>query len=109
MILALVGGGLYLLSVPTAYIKALASAEFIKMEPANPGQPPPDSVMAVVGKTQVLLPVESLADVAGEINRTNKQLNTLEKMMARCSEKLSNRDFVEKRRILGEKRKGPVG
>ena len=76
------------------YIETLARTKSIA--PLKPKQPQPDGAMIVAGDAQIILPLDSLSDIEGEIKRANKELDALKKRIARSAEKLSNRGFVEK-------------
>ena len=85
------------------YIETLARTKSIA--PLKPKQPQPDGAMIVAGDAQIILPLDSLGDIEGEIKRANKELDALKKRIARSSEKLSNRGFVEKAPAAGWLRK----
>ena len=74
------------------YIKTLAKTE--PLQPATSGQP--DGAMILAGEMQITVSVEGLTDVEGETQRINKELQTLEKLIARSSQKMSNQDFIKK-------------
>ncbi len=76
------------------YIETLARTKTIAT--ADSKQPPPEGIMAMAGNLQIILPLENLTDIEGEIKRVNKELESLEKMIVKSTEKLSNRGFVEK-------------
>jgi valyl-tRNA synthetase len=56
----------------------------------------PQSAIALVGELQVLIPMAGLIDKEAELDRLNKEVEKLEKELARISGKLSNASFVDK-------------
>ena len=57
---------------------------------------PKNSVSAVTDKAQIFMPLEDLVDFDKEIERLNKERETLDKEIARAKGKLSNENFVKK-------------
>ena len=83
-----------LLGEAMVYIETLTRAKSVVLVDSE--QPQPDGAMIVVGGLQIILPLENIDDVEGEIKRANKELEAVKKMIARSSEKLANHEFVKK-------------
>ena len=84
------------LATTAIYIETLAKTEPIQMAKIDhPNQPQVDGVMAMIGETQIILPV-SPENIADEIARTNKELQALEGVIAKSTSKLANPNFVKK-------------
>ena len=67
----------------------------------------PQSAIALVGELQVLIPMSGLIDKQAELGRLNKEVEKLEKELARISVKLSNTSFIDKApAVVVEKEKG---
>jgi len=90
------------------YIETLAKTEAIQMSGARPSAA--NSAMLVAGDMQIILPLDGLADAQSEIKRAARELKQLERLIARSTEKLSNRDFIEKApAIVVEKERARLG
>ena len=83
-----------LLGEAMVYIETLTRAKSVVLVDSK--QPQPDGAMIVVGGLQIILPLENIDDIEGEIKRANKELEAVKKMIARSSEKLANHEFVKK-------------
>ena len=83
-----------LLGEAMVYIETLTRAKSVVLVDSE--QPQPDGAMIVVGGLQIILPLENIDDIEGEIKRANKELEAVKKMIARSSEKLANNEFVKK-------------
>ncbi|PAJ75185.1 valine--tRNA ligase [Pseudoalteromonas sp. NBT06-2] len=77
-----------------AFLASLAKLE--SFTALNNGEQAPASATAMVGSLEVLIPMAGLIDVAAEVARLNKQLEKLEKELARVTGKLNNEKFVSK-------------
>ncbi len=81
------------LSANQAFLKRLAnlaSAEWL-----NAGDEAPMSATALVGQTEVLVPMAGLIDKAAELARLDKELDKLGKEIGRLQGKLGNAKFVD--------------
>jgi valyl-tRNA synthetase len=88
------------------YIKALARAGAINY--ASDGQRPKGAATAVVGATEVYLPVADLTNLEEERKRLTKEVGKAEDELERIYRKLKNDDFLKKARaeiVLKEKEK----
>jgi valyl-tRNA synthetase len=56
----------------------------------------PASATALVGKMEILIPLEGLIDKDAEIARLNKEVNKLEKLIQQSSGKLNNQGYIAK-------------
>jgi valyl-tRNA synthetase len=56
----------------------------------------PASATALVGKMEILIPLEGLIDKEAEIARLNKEMGKLEKVIKQSSGKLANENYVAK-------------
>jgi len=56
----------------------------------------PAAATALVGKMEILIPLEGLIDKDAEINRLNKEMAKLDKIIKQSSGKLSNENYVAK-------------
>jgi valyl-tRNA synthetase len=85
---------LALLRAQEAHLRALArvgSAHYLQA-----GDPPKGAATAVVGATEVYLPLGDLINVEEERSRLNKELGKLRDELARMQKKLSNQEFLRK-------------
>jgi valyl-tRNA synthetase len=87
-------GALSLLRAHEAHLRALArigSAEYLES-----GEPPKGAATAIVGATEIYLPLGDLINVAEETSRLNKELGKIEDELARVHKKLANQEFLRK-------------
>jgi valyl-tRNA synthetase len=85
---------LSLLSEQQPYLRALArvgSAEFL-----TSGERPRGAATAVVGATEIYLPLDDLINLDEEQARLAKELGKIEQELARVQRKLANGDFLTK-------------
>jgi valyl-tRNA synthetase len=75
-------------------LKTLARTESITLLGDN--ETPPDAATSLVGDMKVLVPFGAFIDKDTEINRLHKEIEKLEKDLARSTGKLSNASFVDK-------------
>ena len=75
-------------------LKTLARTESITLLGDN--ETPPDAATSLVGDMKVLVPFGAFIDKDAEINRLHKEIEKLEKDLARSTGKLSNASFVDK-------------
>ena len=83
-----------LLSANDAYLKNLARIESIQWLDDN--EDAPESATALVGEMKVLIPMAGLIDKDAELARLGKEIERLEKDIARTEGKLSNEKFISK-------------
>ncbi|WP_353409486.1 valine--tRNA ligase [Pseudoteredinibacter isoporae] len=76
------------------FLLKLASLESITW--LNPGDEAPMSATALVGDMDILVPMAGLIDKDAETARLNKEIDKLEKEVARTQGKLNNEKFVGK-------------
>ncbi len=69
---------------------------FQSIERLRDGQAPAGSVIALVGKLKVLVPLGQVIDKQAESTRLTRELEKLNKDLARCSGKLKNPRFLDK-------------
>ena len=62
----------------------------------NPGEEAPSCATALVGELEILVPMAGLIDKDAEIARLTKEIEKLEKDLARISGKLGNASFIDK-------------
>ena len=74
------------------YIAALARTESVIW--LKSGEHAPESATALVGHMKVLVPLGSLIDKQAELGRLKKEIEKIEKDLAKCRAKLANSDFV---------------
>jgi len=75
-----------------ALLKTMAQLENISH--LNQGEQAPESAVALVSEMKVHIPLAGLIDVAAEITRINKLIETANKEIARSAGKLKNDKFV---------------
>ena len=76
------------------YIQTMAKTEPIQLLGAR--QPSADAAVAMVGTTQIIVPLAGLMDKDNARARVIKSLQQLEKIIARGETKLNNAEFVNK-------------
>jgi valyl-tRNA synthetase len=97
---------LSLLRAQQAHVRVLArvgSAEYLEG-----GEPPKGAATAIVGATEIYLPLGDLINVQEERTRLNKELGKVADELARIQKKLANEDFLRKAKeevIHGERQK----
>ncbi len=74
------------------YLTALARMASLTW--LKPGEAAPESVMGLVGRTKVLVPLGSFIDRDAELARLKKEIEKFEKELAKAKARLENRDFV---------------
>ena len=74
------------------FISRLANLESIEMLDGEA----PAAATALVGKMEILIPLEGLIDKDAEIARLNKEMGKLDKVIKQSSGKLSNDNYVNK-------------
>jgi len=74
------------------YLVALARAESIRW--IEPGQEAPESATTLIGSMKLLIPLGSLIDKQAELDRLGKEMEKIEKDLAKAKTKLANPDFV---------------
>ncbi len=77
-----------------AFFTALAKLESVTVLGGD--EPAPMSTTALIGETELLIPMAGLVDAAAEMARVDKQLEKLEKEVSRIKAKLSNDGFTAK-------------
>jgi valyl-tRNA synthetase len=75
-------------------LKTLARTESLTL--LGDDEAPPDAATSLVGDMKVLVPFGAFIDKDAEINRLHKEIEKLEKDLARSTAKLSNSSFVDK-------------
>ncbi len=83
-----------LLEANTTYLKTLARIESIQWLETD--EDAPESAIALVGEMKVLIPMAGLIDKNAELARLAKEIERLEKDMARTEGKLGNEKFITK-------------
>ncbi len=74
------------------YLKPLARMESLTWLSA--GESAPESVLALVGRLKVLVPLGSFIDKQAELARLNRESERLRKEIAKARAKLGNTDFI---------------
>ncbi len=69
----------------------LASITWLESE-----QTAPESAAALAGDMQILIPLAGLIDKAAEWHRLSKEIDKINKELAKCENKLNNPNFVER-------------
>ncbi|HXG50776.1 MAG TPA: valine--tRNA ligase [candidate division Zixibacteria bacterium] len=77
------------------YLRALARAVWA---PAEPGAELKNAAAAVVGSTQIFVPLGDLVNIAEEKARLMREIRKLEAELDRVRKKLANREFLAKAR-----------
>ena len=77
-----------------AYLQSLAKLESVDFP--EPDSELPASATALLGNMKLLVPMAGLIDVAAERARLEKQIQRVEKELAKCDGKLSNERFMSK-------------
>ncbi|QDR80083.1 valine--tRNA ligase [Sporomusa termitida] len=77
------------------YIKTLAAAEPVSLLADN-GTTPENAMTAVISGVEIYLPLKGLIDIGKETARLNKELDNLDKEVARIAGKLNNPGFTAK-------------
>jgi valyl-tRNA synthetase len=88
------GGDLAFLRAQMAYLRALArvgSADYLASEDRPKG-----AATAVVGSTEIYLPIDDLLDLDEERARLTKEIAKINDEITRTQEKLANPEFVNK-------------
>jgi len=83
-----------LLEAHGAYLNTLAKLESVTW--LDDADSAPESATALVGEMKVLIPMAGLINKEDELARLNKQVEKLEKDLARTGGKLNNEKFVSK-------------
>jgi valyl-tRNA synthetase len=76
------------------YFKLLARTDALHWLTAD--QIAPESAMALVGETKVLVPLGSLIDKDSELARLNKELEKVQLEIAKARAKLANSNFIDR-------------
>ena len=76
------------------YVRALARAGTINVLEA--GTPAPKAATALLGKLEILVPLEGIIDKDAEIGRLERQIGKLDKDLGRSRAKLENPSFRER-------------
>ncbi len=76
------------------YLKSLARIESVQW--LEDGEDAPDSATSLVGEMRLLIPMAGIIDKDAELARLGREIEKLEKDIARLEGKLSNASFVEK-------------
>jgi valyl-tRNA synthetase len=74
------------------FLSRLANLESISLLEGDA----PAAATALVGKMEILIPLEGLIDKGAEISRLEKEITKLEKVIKQSSSKLSNENYVVK-------------
>jgi len=74
------------------FLSRLANLESIALLEGNA----PASATALVGKMEILIPLEGLIDKQAELDRLDKEIAKLDKVIKQSSGKLSNESYVAK-------------
>ncbi|OQY46777.1 MAG: valine--tRNA ligase [Candidatus Parabeggiatoa sp. nov. 2] len=75
-------------------ITSLARLDTVTWLNANAN--PPESAIALVGDMRILIPLAGLIDKEAELTRLNKEMDKLQKELAKCTAKLDNPKFTER-------------
>ena len=84
-----------ILTANSAILNNLASAAPLTISPLRASRID-DAMTAVVGNTEIFLPLKGLIDIEKEIQRLSKELESLKKETARLEGKLENPTFIAK-------------
>jgi len=76
------------------FLSKLAKLEQIALLSENEQAPP--AAIAMVGKMELLVPLQGLIDIDAELARLAREADKLDKELARIDTKLNNPKFVEK-------------
>jgi valyl-tRNA synthetase len=76
------------------YLRALARVS--ESEFRQGGERPKGAATAVIGTTQIYLPLDDLIDLHEERTRLSKEVGKIEDELARVQKKLGNADFIAK-------------
>jgi valyl-tRNA synthetase len=76
------------------FLSRLANLESINLLEVQ--QAAPAAATALVGKMEILIPLEGLINKNAEIERLNKEITKLDKIIKQSSGKLSNENYVAK-------------
>ena len=74
------------------FISRLANLESIELLSGEA----PAAATALVGKMEILIPLEGLIDKAAELNRLDKEIAKLDKIITQSASKLANENYVAK-------------
>ena len=77
-----------------AWLSSLARLQSVSL--LEEGQPSPACSTALVGETEVLIPMANLIDRDQELARLNRELSRTEEQIGRIEGKLTNAQFVQK-------------
>lgn len=89
------------------YIKQLAGADRVELEPRG-SEKPRQAAAALVGEVEIYMPLEGLVDLGKEIVRLKKEKKVLQMELERSGKKMQNQSFLEKAPaeiIAGERKK----
>jgi len=76
------------------FVRALARVERIDF--TNPEEKPPESGVAVIGKTELFVPLKGLIDLDREREKLLKEAERLRNMVAVIEKKLANENFLSR-------------
>jgi len=82
------------LRVQERYLRALARVGSVEYR--NEGERPKGAATAVVGETEVYVPLGDMINLAEEKTRLSRELGRVEEELARVKKKLGNSDFIAK-------------
>jgi valyl-tRNA synthetase len=88
------GTSLAFLKSQESYLRALARVGTV--EYLTRGERPKGAATAVVGDTEIYLPLEEMVNASEEKRRLAKEIGKVEEELARVQKKLENRDFLSK-------------
>lgn len=74
------------------FISRLANLESVEMLSGEA----PAAATALVGKMEILIPLEGLIDKTAELNRLDKEITKLDKIITQSASKLANENYVAK-------------
>jgi valyl-tRNA synthetase len=80
------------LSANSDFLSRLANLDSIALLEGNA----PAAATALVGKMEILIPLEGLIDKQAELNRLEKEITQLDKVIKQSSGKLNNENYVAK-------------